>query len=187
MKVWSSWWDLLPPLSQGPCFCAGMGMHPPPGMMLQPPPLGAGPPQQQQQQVLPPPGGMAPPPQLQQQMQPPALGQQMQQPQQAAPPAAAVAAAAASGAAAAPKSAWTEHTAPDGRKYYFNAQTKQSTYEKPQELLQPEVREMQGGGGEITAQGGCCAWGGCCTRDLLPLGAIRYDKVRAGEEGGSVS
>ena len=140
MKVWSSWWDLLPPLSQGPCFCAGMGMHPPPGMMLQPPTLGGGPPQQQQQQFLPPPGGMAPPPQLQQ-MQPPALGQQ---PQQAAPPAAA---AAAGVAAAAPKSAWTEHTAPDGRKYYFNAQTKQSTYEKPQELLQPEVRELQGRGG----------------------------------------
>lgn len=34
-----------------------------------------------------------------------------------------------------PKSAWTEHTAPDGRKYYYNAATKTSSWTKPPELL----------------------------------------------------
>jgi hypothetical protein len=39
-----------------------------------------------------------------------------------------------------PKSDWTEHTAPDGkRKYYFNSKTQQSTWVKPEELLTPEV------------------------------------------------
>lgn len=44
-------------------------------------------------------------------------------------------------AAAAPKSDWTEHTAPDGkRKYYFNSKTQQSTWTKPEELMTLEVR-----------------------------------------------
>jgi pre-mRNA-processing factor 40 len=42
--------------------------------------------------------------------------------------------------AAPPKSEWTEHTAPDGRKYYFNGRTRQSSWEKPEELKSPEVR-----------------------------------------------
>ena len=46
----------------------------------------------------------------------------------------------ANGAPAASKPAWTEHTAPDGRKYYYNASTKQSVWEKPPELRQPAVR-----------------------------------------------
>lgn len=29
---------------------------------------------------------------------------------------------------------WTEHTAPDGRLYYYNSVTKQSSWEKPDEL-----------------------------------------------------
>ena len=33
-----------------------------------------------------------------------------------------------------PASPWTEHDAPDGRKYYYNQLTKKSTYEKPREL-----------------------------------------------------
>ncbi|XP_065843846.1 pre-mRNA-processing factor 40 homolog B-like [Oscarella lobularis] len=33
------------------------------------------------------------------------------------------------------KSNWQEHKAPDGRKYYFNAETKESRWEKPEELL----------------------------------------------------
>lgn len=66
--------------------------------------------QQQQQQQPPPQGSQPPPPQQQQQ-------------QQQGPP----------------KSAWTEHTAPDGRKYFYNSSTKQSTYDKPLELLPPEV------------------------------------------------
>jgi len=38
-------------------------------------------------------------------------------------------------AAGAPKSDWTEHTAPDGRKYYYNAKAGKSSWEKPDELL----------------------------------------------------
>jgi hypothetical protein len=39
-----------------------------------------------------------------------------------------------------PKSDWTEHNAPDGkRKYYFNSKTQQSTWIKPEELMTPEV------------------------------------------------
>ncbi|XP_053311525.1 pre-mRNA-processing factor 40 homolog B [Spea bombifrons] len=32
------------------------------------------------------------------------------------------------------KTLWTEHKAPDGRTYYYNADTKQSTWEKPDEM-----------------------------------------------------
>lgn len=48
-------------------------------------------------------------------------------------PGPATAASTANGAASKP--AWTEHTAPDGRKYYYNASTKQSVWQKPAELL----------------------------------------------------
>ncbi len=44
----------------------------------------------------------------------------------------------AAGGAAKPD--WTEHTAPDGRKYYYNSRTKQSSWEKPEELKTPAVR-----------------------------------------------
>ncbi|KAM4046541.1 pre-mRNA-processing factor 40 homolog B isoform 1-T1 [Anomaloglossus baeobatrachus] len=38
------------------------------------------------------------------------------------------------------KSLWTEHKAPDGRTYYYNTETKQSTWEKPDELKsKPEL------------------------------------------------
>eukprot|EP00884_Botryococcus_braunii_P009980 jgi/Botrbrau1/18984/Bobra.0100s0021.1 len=39
------------------------------------------------------------------------------------------------------KSGWTEHKAPDGRFYYYNATTKQSTWEKPAELVAQEKAE----------------------------------------------
>lgn len=40
-----------------------------------------------------------------------------------------------------PKKAWTEHTAPDGRTYYFNAENKTSLWTKPDELkTEVEVR-----------------------------------------------
>lgn len=32
---------------------------------------------------------------------------------------------------------WTEHKAPDGRTYYYNSLTKQSAWEKPDELKTP--------------------------------------------------
>ena len=37
-------------------------------------------------------------------------------------------------------SSWTEHDAPDGRKYYYNRATKKSTYEKPKELYTARER-----------------------------------------------
>ncbi|KAL4419958.1 hypothetical protein ABPG75_007056 [Micractinium tetrahymenae] len=44
------------------------------------------------------------------------------------------------GAPPAAKPDWTEHTAPDGRKYYYNSRTKQSSWEKPDELKTPAER-----------------------------------------------
>ncbi|NWS75146.1 PR40A factor, partial [Crotophaga sulcirostris] len=35
------------------------------------------------------------------------------------------------------KSTWTEHRSPDGRTYYYNTETKQSTWEKPDDLKTP--------------------------------------------------
>uniref|UniRef100_A0A8C5PPC0 Pre-mRNA-processing factor 40 homolog B n=1 Tax=Leptobrachium leishanense TaxID=445787 RepID=A0A8C5PPC0_9ANUR len=35
------------------------------------------------------------------------------------------------------KSLWTEHKSPDGRTYYYNVETKQSTWEKPDDLKTP--------------------------------------------------
>lgn len=38
------------------------------------------------------------------------------------------------------KTVWTEHKAPDGRTYYYNNDTKQSSWEKPDEFkTQAEV------------------------------------------------
>lgn len=34
---------------------------------------------------------------------------------------------------------WTEHDAPDGKKYYYNSQTQESVWEKPQELIDFQV------------------------------------------------
>ncbi|XP_063789597.1 pre-mRNA-processing factor 40 homolog A isoform X1 [Pseudophryne corroboree] len=36
-----------------------------------------------------------------------------------------------------PKSLWTEHKSPDGRTYYYNIETKQSTWEKPDDMKTP--------------------------------------------------
>ncbi|ETE59796.1 hypothetical protein L345_14471, partial [Ophiophagus hannah] len=35
------------------------------------------------------------------------------------------------------KSTWSEHKSPDGRTYYYNTETKQSTWEKPDDLKTP--------------------------------------------------
>lgn len=45
----------------------------------------------------------------------------------------------AAAAATEPKPAWSQHKAPDGRPYWYNAQTKVSTYTRPTELTPPEV------------------------------------------------
>ena len=42
------------------------------------------------------------------------------------------------------KSDWSEHKAPDGRTYYYNSVTKQSLWEKPDELKSPaEVNHLK--------------------------------------------
>ncbi|CAG8532047.1 7655_t:CDS:10, partial [Ambispora leptoticha] len=46
-----------------------------------------------------------------------------------------------------PASIWTEHTSPDGRTYYYNTITKQSSWDKPDELKTPEERAL-----------GSCPW-----------------------------
>lgn len=35
------------------------------------------------------------------------------------------------------KSVWTEHKSMDGKTYYYNTESKQSTWEKPDELKSP--------------------------------------------------
>lgn len=35
---------------------------------------------------------------------------------------------------------WTEHKAPDGRPYYYNNASKQSSWEKPEDLMTPAER-----------------------------------------------
>merc|ERR550519_1360483 len=40
---------------------------------------------------------------------------------------------------------WTEHTAPDGKKYYYNTKTAESVWEKPKELVEFEQRRQAGG------------------------------------------
>lgn len=37
----------------------------------------------------------------------------------------------AAGATAAEAALWQEYTAPDGRKYYYNTQTQETTWDKP--------------------------------------------------------
>ena len=37
---------------------------------------------------------------------------------------------------------WTEHKAPDGRCYYYNAATKQSSWEKPEDLKTPAEKVL---------------------------------------------
>uniref|UniRef100_A0A8C6F626 Pre-mRNA-processing factor 40 homolog A n=2 Tax=Monodon monoceros TaxID=40151 RepID=A0A8C6F626_MONMO len=43
----------------------------------------------------------------------------------------------AAGTTSGAKSMWTEHKSPDGRTYYYNTETKQSTWEKPDDLKTP--------------------------------------------------
>lgn len=41
------------------------------------------------------------------------------------------------------KCSWTEHTSPDGFKYYYNSATQQSTWEKPEELTKFEQQQQK--------------------------------------------
>ncbi len=38
---------------------------------------------------------------------------------------------------------WSEHTSPDGKKYYYNAKTGESVWEKPKELTDFEKRQQK--------------------------------------------
>lgn len=64
---------------------------------------------------------------------PPRPAQPMpQQPRPAAQP----------GSTSAAPNVWTEHTAPDGRKYYYNKALGKSSWDKPAELLSPKVIDV---------------------------------------------
>uniref|UniRef100_A0A8B9LHP9 Pre-mRNA-processing factor 40 homolog A n=1 Tax=Astyanax mexicanus TaxID=7994 RepID=A0A8B9LHP9_ASTMX len=80
----------------------------PPGMPPHFPPMGMPPMGQRPPNMAPMPPGMMPP------MMPPMGGPPMGQ-----------------------KSVWTEHKSLDGKTYYYNTETKQSTWEKPDELKSP--------------------------------------------------
>ena len=44
---------------------------------------------------------------------------------------------------------WSEHTSPEGKKYYYNSETQESIWEKPQELKDWEVRSTDKQGATI--------------------------------------
>jgi hypothetical protein len=53
-----------------------------------------------------------------------------------------------------PATAWTEHKAPDGRMYYYNNDTKVSSWQKPDELKSnAEVKGERGGEREGEREG----------------------------------
>ena len=41
------------------------------------------------------------------------------------------------------KCPWSEHKAPDGRMYYYNSESKESVWQKPEDLLLPAERLMR--------------------------------------------
>uniref|UniRef100_A0A914VS59 Transcription elongation regulator 1 n=2 Tax=Plectus sambesii TaxID=2011161 RepID=A0A914VS59_9BILA len=92
-------------------------MQPPAGMQ---PPMGYAPPG-----MMPPPGYPMPPPGMM-----PPFGMGMGMPPFGMPP-----------FGTDPSSVWQEFTSPDGRKYYFNAQTQETTWDKPQALKDKEAKQ----------------------------------------------
>ncbi|XP_053227701.1 pre-mRNA-processing factor 40 homolog B isoform X2 [Podarcis raffonei] len=136
-----------PPPILPPPFMPHPGIPPPfPPMGL--PPLGPRPPPMPPM----PPGMMPPPPMIPPMPGPPPLGQMPTMVPPMLPgmimpgvPGGPVAVSGGAGPATDPSSAtatqgapvkpsWTEHRAPDGRVYYYNSETKQSSWEKPDEL-----------------------------------------------------
>ena len=51
-----------------------------------------------------------------------------------------------------PTCKWSEHTSPEGKKYYYNSETQESVWEKPQELKDWEVRNETQTKGEINTR-----------------------------------
>jgi len=123
---------MVPPGFAAPFGGMGGGM-PPPGMGMPPPGMGmpgmmGGPSQ-----------GMAQGPSMM-----PLGGPGQQQP----PAAAAAPGPGAAGPAAAggkPQSEWTEHTAQDGRKYFFNLKLGKSSWERPEELMSEKEKTDSSG------------------------------------------
>ena len=59
---------------------------------------------------------------------------------------------------------WKEHTAPDGRKYYYNKESKESRWVMPEEMK--KAAAANGGGGAKDGAGPAAAgWGGGVRRD----------------------
>ncbi|RXN07188.1 pre-mRNA-processing factor 40 -like protein [Labeo rohita] len=113
----------MPPMGQRPPSMAPM----PPGIMPPMiPPMGA-PPMGQMPAMMPPmmPGMMMPPRMPAASIQP------------TGPPGVSPVESAAPAAPGTTKSVWTEHKSLDGKTYYYNTETKQSTWEKPDELKSP--------------------------------------------------
>jgi len=106
----------------------GMNPHMNPHMMPPQMPMGMGMPMG----MMPPMGGipMGLPPGMQ---APPGMGGQPNPPQPAPP---------ASIKPEDDKMLWTEHTSPDGRKYYYNSSTKKSTYDKPDCMKEGAEKEL---------------------------------------------
>ena len=42
-----------------------------------------------------------------------------------------------------PTCKWSEHTSPEGKKYYYNSETQESVWEKPQELKDWEIEQIR--------------------------------------------
>ncbi|CAM9130632.1 unnamed protein product, partial [Choristocarpus tenellus] len=145
----------VPPTAARTTYSAPPTARPPPAL-LHPPPGGHNPfsmpPQQQQQQHQPqlhqhqhqhhphiynqgPRPGMAvprpmmgAPPMMHQYGRPPMMGPGGVPPRMVPPP------------MAPPSHGWSEHRAPDGRPYFYNSQTRVSTYDRPAELKSPQEK-----------------------------------------------
>uniref|UniRef100_A0A8C1T1U9 Pre-mRNA-processing factor 40 homolog A n=1 Tax=Cyprinus carpio TaxID=7962 RepID=A0A8C1T1U9_CYPCA len=122
----------MPPMGQRPPSMAPM----PPGIMPPMiPPMGA-PPMAQMPAMLPPmmPGMMMPPRMPAASIQPTGP---VSQPVYHTTPPAQVKYRPSHAVSSVRKSVWTEHKSLDGKTYYYNTETKQSTWEKPDELKSP--------------------------------------------------
>uniref|UniRef100_A0A7M4E0W1 Pre-mRNA-processing factor 40 homolog A n=1 Tax=Crocodylus porosus TaxID=8502 RepID=A0A7M4E0W1_CROPO len=106
--------------------CSLCLLMPPPGMPPPFPPMGLPPLGPRPPAVPPMPPGLMPP-MIPPMAAPPPMGQ-------VTPPAPAPPHCGERGAVTRAKPPWTEHKAPDGRIYYYNCDSKQSTWEKPDEL-----------------------------------------------------
>ena len=58
---------------------------------------------------------------------------------------------------------WTEHTSPDGKKYYYNAKTQESVWEKPKAFAEYEERKKNmpdpGAAPAVAAACSATSWG----------------------------